>query len=74
MLFKCISLSLLKNLINIYLKCFSYFQDQVNKAYHGIINPKDYKVVKLEMTEGDTVFFHPLLIHGSGPNITRVCI
>ena len=40
--------------------------------YHGI---KDYDPnaprVHLEMGPGDTVFFHPLLIHGSGMNRTE---
>ena len=40
--------------------------------YHGI---KDYDpsipLVHLEMNAGDTVFFHPLLIHGSGANQTN---
>ena len=39
--------------------------------YHGV---KDYDadapMVHLEMSRGDTVFFHPLLIHGSGTNRT----
>ncbi|XP_005092292.1 phytanoyl-CoA dioxygenase, peroxisomal [Aplysia californica] len=43
----------------------------VNKMYHGI---QDYDPsqdrVHLDMEEGDTVFFHPLLIHGSGTNRT----
>jgi len=43
----------------------------VNKMYHGI---QDYdpatERVHLEMEAGDTVFFHPLLIHGSGTNRT----
>lgn len=44
----------------------------VNKMYHGVEDydpnmPRDF----LEMEEGDTVFFHPLLIHGSGANKTR---
>lgn len=41
----------------------------VNKMYHGIqeIDPNIPKVY-LEMDSGDTVFFHPLLIHGSGTN------
>lgn len=29
--------------------------------------------VHLEMEKGDTVFAHPLLFHGSGPNTTKVC-
>lgn len=40
--------------------------------YHGI---RDYNTsyprVHLEMEKGDTVFFHPLLIHGSGMNQTQ---
>ncbi|XP_055882542.1 phytanoyl-CoA dioxygenase, peroxisomal-like [Biomphalaria glabrata] len=44
----------------------------VNKMYHGIQNydpsqPRDH----LEMEAGDTVFFHPLLIHGSGANRSK---
>ncbi|CAD5226253.1 unnamed protein product [Bursaphelenchus okinawaensis] len=43
----------------------------VNKAYYGI---QDYdpntKKVYVEMEAGDTVFFHPILIHGSGTNRT----
>jgi len=44
----------------------------VNKFYHGI---QDYdpneKLSYLEMQAGDTVFFHPLLVHGSGTNTTN---
>ncbi|KAJ8411315.1 hypothetical protein AAFF_G00173210 [Aldrovandia affinis] len=44
----------------------------VNKMYHGI---RDYDPqlprVHLEMEKGDTVFFHPLLVHGSGMNQTQ---
>ncbi|XP_019399237.1 PREDICTED: phytanoyl-CoA dioxygenase, peroxisomal isoform X1 [Crocodylus porosus] len=44
----------------------------VNKMYHGV---RDYDAnqprVHLEMKKGDTVFFHPLLIHGSGANQTQ---
>lgn len=40
--------------------------------YHGV---RDYDPqqprVHLEMEKGDTVFFHPLLIHGSGMNKTQ---
>ncbi|KAL5015059.1 hypothetical protein ScPMuIL_009329 [Solemya velum] len=43
----------------------------VNKMYHGIQNyDPSYPRVHLPMDEGDTVFFHPLLIHGSGMNKT----
>lgn len=44
----------------------------VNKFYHGILDlPEDIDWVDLEMEPGDTVFFHPLLIHGSGMNKTN---
>ncbi|XP_025106178.1 phytanoyl-CoA dioxygenase, peroxisomal-like [Pomacea canaliculata] len=43
----------------------------VNKMYHGIQNydPSQPRV-HLSMEKGDTVFFHPILIHGSGMNRT----
>ncbi|KAM3958018.1 uncharacterized protein ACR2FA_007970 [Aphomia sociella] len=45
------------------------------KLYHGILNEESlapsHRVVHLEMSPGDTVFFHPLIIHGSGPNVTK---
>ncbi|OQR68287.1 phytanoyl-CoA dioxygenase, partial [Tropilaelaps mercedesae] len=45
----------------------------VNKAYHGIKNFEEVigKRVYFEMDAGDTVLFHPLLIHGSGANRTK---
>ncbi|XP_006816290.1 phytanoyl-CoA dioxygenase, peroxisomal-like [Saccoglossus kowalevskii] len=44
----------------------------VNKMYHGILDySPDQPRVHLEMEAGDTVFFHPLLIHGSGVNRTN---
>ena len=40
--------------------------------YHGIMENLDQsKLVHLIMEAGDTVFFHPLLIHGSGANRTN---
>ncbi|CAG9792541.1 unnamed protein product [Diatraea saccharalis] len=45
-----------------------------SKLYHGITDPTvalEKDRVHLEMSPGDTVFFHPYLIHGSGPNITK---
>ena len=47
--------------------------------YHGVrdFDPSSLRV-HLEMGPGDTVFFHPLLIHGSGMNRTngfrKVCV
>eukprot|EP00731_Ephydatia_muelleri_P021533 Em0014g124a len=44
----------------------------VNKMYHGIQNyDPSLPRLHLEMEAGDTVFFHPLLIHGSGMNRTQ---
>lgn len=40
--------------------------------YHGVRGFDSHPVVHLEMDKGDTVFFHPILIHGSGPNLTKV--
>ncbi|CAH2058434.1 unnamed protein product, partial [Iphiclides podalirius] len=45
-----------------------------NKLYHGIVDESmapDHRRVHLPMAPGDTVFFHPLLIHGSGPNVSK---
>lgn len=40
--------------------------------YYGILDyDPSYPRVYLEMQAGDTVFFHPLLIHGSGTNRTN---
>ncbi|CAL1681796.1 unnamed protein product [Lasius platythorax] len=44
----------------------------INKFYHGIQDlPSIDRWVNLEMQPGDTVFFHPLLIHGSGVNKSK---
>jgi len=43
----------------------------VNKAYHGVIGFDNSERVHLIMDKGDTVFFHPVLVHGSGANRTR---
>ncbi|XP_063958296.1 phytanoyl-CoA dioxygenase, peroxisomal-like [Lytechinus pictus] len=44
----------------------------VNKMYHGILDfDESAPRVHLEMEKGDTVFFHPLLLHGSGANKTN---
>ena len=44
----------------------------VNKMYHGVRDCDDAgRRTHLVMEKGDTVFFHPLLIHGSGMNKTN---
>jgi len=44
----------------------------VNKMYYGINDAsiREAAKVHLEMDKGDTVLFHPLLVHGSGTNRT----
>eukprot|EP00455_Lapot_gusevi_P042961 TRINITY_DN5171_c0_g1_i1.p1 TRINITY_DN5171_c0_g1~~TRINITY_DN5171_c0_g1_i1.p1 ORF type:complete len:349 (-),score=99.10 TRINITY_DN5171_c0_g1_i1:182-1165(-) len=45
----------------------------VNRAYHGIQGMTEQSLkgaVHLRMEPGDTVFFHPILIHGSGMNLS----
>lgn len=40
--------------------------------YHGIQDfDPNVPLLHLEMNGGDTVFFHPLLVHGSGANRTE---
>lgn len=43
----------------------------VNRAYFGAKGAPREQRVHLEMEPGDTVFFHPKLLHGSGRNRTR---
>ncbi|MCL4131424.1 UNVERIFIED_CONTAM: hypothetical protein GTU68_013296, partial [Idotea baltica] len=44
----------------------------VNKMYHGVRGFDDHPKTLLPMEKGDTVFFHPILLHGSGDNKTQV--
>ncbi|KAF5293663.1 hypothetical protein FQA39_LY03148 [Lamprigera yunnana] len=48
-----------------------YPPNVINFAFHGAIGCDNVETVNLEMEKGDTVFFHPLLLHGSGPNLTK---
>lgn len=43
----------------------------MNKAFHGVLGFDDHITIPLCMEKGDTVFLHPLLIHGSGANLTK---
>lgn len=48
------------------------WEGPINKVYHGAKGMSaDTERVHLEMRAGDTVLFHPLLIHGSGANRTK---
>lgn len=42
----------------------------VNGMYHGVRGVEGYERAPLHMEKGDTVFFHPILIHGSGTNLS----
>ncbi|XP_066993380.2 phytanoyl-CoA dioxygenase, peroxisomal [Anabrus simplex] len=46
-------------------------ENGVNKGFHGVRGFDHVPKLSLEMEKGDTVFFHPLLIHGSGVNRTE---
>ncbi|XP_066284697.1 phytanoyl-CoA dioxygenase, peroxisomal-like [Branchiostoma lanceolatum] len=51
---------------------YPQWEGGVNYLYHGILDFDEKSPrVHLEMEKGDTVFFHPLLIHGSGMNRTQ---
>ncbi|XP_010619579.1 phytanoyl-CoA dioxygenase, peroxisomal [Fukomys damarensis] len=51
---------------------YPQWEGGVNIMFHGIQDLKrDSPRLHLVMEEGDTVFFHPLLIHGSGRNRTQ---
>ena len=46
--------------------------EYVNRAYFGAVGVgEETQRVHLEMEPGDTVFFHPVLLHGSGRNSTQ---
>ena len=47
------------------------WEGSVNKMYHGIRGAENNPRVHLHMEKGDTVFFHPLVIHGSGTNVSN---
>ena len=45
--------------------------EHVNFAFYGIERDEKIERVHVEMESGDTLLFHPLLIHGSGRNRTN---
>lgn len=51
---------------------YPQWEGGVNIMFHGIQDyDESHARVHLVMEKGDTVFFHPLLIHGSGQNKTQ---
>ncbi|KAF5302079.1 hypothetical protein FQR65_LT08629 [Abscondita terminalis] len=47
------------------------FQNVENRFFFGVLDADKYVPVYLPMEKGDTIFFHTLLYHGSGPNLTK---
>ncbi|KAF5302078.1 hypothetical protein FQR65_LT08628 [Abscondita terminalis] len=42
-----------------------------NRIFYGVLDVEKYSPIYLPMKKGDTIFFHTLLLHGSGPNVTQ---
>ncbi|GLV43505.1 Phytanoyl-CoA dioxygenase domain containing 1 [Carabus blaptoides fortunei] len=53
------------------LQYHGYPEYDVNYGFHGVRGFDDAPKVYLEMEKGDTVFLHPLILHGSGPNLSK---
>eukprot|EP01084_Bolivina_argentea_P292795 503468_1 len=55
----------------------SFNRQNTNLAYFGVDTAVYDKVkrrrIHLDMNKGDTVYFHPLLIHGSSANLSNTC-
>ena len=47
--------------------------EYVNRGFYGIPEVRRSERVHVEMQPGDTLFFHPLLVHGSGRNRATHC-
>jgi len=48
------------------------WEGPINSLYHGVKGmAENVERVYVEMSAGDTILFHPLLIHGSGANRTK---
>lgn len=47
--------------------------EYVNHAFLGVEGAASMRRIHIEMQPGDTLFFHPLLIHGSGQNRSGHC-
>ena len=47
--------------------------DYINHGFYGIQHLDREQRVHVEMDPGDTLLFHPLLVHGSGSNRTSSC-
>lgn len=47
--------------------------EYVNYAFYGIRERNNLEHLHIEMNPGDTLLFHPLLVHGSGRNHTQEC-
>ncbi len=47
--------------------------DFINFAFYGVVESNALERKYIEMAPGDTLLFHPLLVHGSGRNRTAAC-
>ncbi len=45
----------------------------INSGFMGAVGAEAEARVHMEMSPGDTLLFHPLLVHGSGRNQTEAC-
>nr|XP_023012612.1 phytanoyl-CoA dioxygenase, peroxisomal-like [Leptinotarsa decemlineata] len=48
-----------------------YPEGSKHKLYHGVPEMNNCPKLHVVMEKGDTIFFHSLLLHGSGPNFTK---
>ena len=51
---------------------YCYFQKIKNAIFHEVQGFEGAEKVNLIMERGDTVFFHPTILHGAGPNLSKV--
>lgn len=54
------------------IKLCNILKDGSGAMYHGVQGFELVEKLYLPMDKGDTVFFHPILLHGSGPNLSKV--
>lgn len=54
-----------------YLYPHQYPKGLNHAMYHGVQGKDHLTKVYAAMDKGDTIFFHPLILHGSGPNFTK---
>ncbi|KAK4874190.1 hypothetical protein RN001_013550 [Aquatica leii] len=53
------------------LKQHEYPENINTNSFYTIPDFKNFTPINVPMEKGDTVFFHPLVLHGSNPNLTQ---